>query len=88
VSRKCWEEGEVNEKMYTHEGKCKSHKIKQNKTKQIVREVTLDECVPDVLHSVSSGWSQKYLVEISGVWHPEQRTGWRQTDCKAAAKLY
>jgi hypothetical protein len=26
--------------------------------------------------------------KISGVWHPEQRTGWEQTDCKAAAKFY
>jgi hypothetical protein len=68
----------VNEKLYTHVSKCKTDKIKERKKNQIVGKVTLDECVPDVLHSVSSGWSQKSLVEISGVWHPEQRTGWRQ----------
>jgi nitrate/TMAO reductase-like tetraheme cytochrome c subunit len=44
---------------------------------------------PRCIHSVPRGWSQKTLVEkISGVWHPEQRTGWEQTDCKAAAKFY
>jgi hypothetical protein len=87
-SRRCWEEGEVNENMYTHVSKCNSDKIKERKKKQIVGKVTLDKYVPDVLHSVSSGWSQKSLVEISGVWHPEQRTGWRQRDCKAEPKLY
>jgi hypothetical protein len=65
-SRRCWEEREVNEKMYTHVSKCKSDKIKERR-KQIVGKVTLDECVPDIHHSVSSGWSQKSLVEISGV---------------------
>jgi hypothetical protein len=30
-NRRCWEEGEVNEKMYTHVSKCKSDKIKERK---------------------------------------------------------
>jgi hypothetical protein len=30
-SRRCSEEGEVNEKMYTHVSKCKSDKIKERK---------------------------------------------------------
>jgi hypothetical protein len=84
--RRCGEEGEVNEKMYTNVSKCDSDKRKKRKTN--CGESHLDEYVPDVLHSVSSGCSQKSLVEISGVWHPDQRTGWRQIDCKAAAKLY
>jgi hypothetical protein len=74
-------------KKYTHVNKCKTDKINERK-KQIEGKVTLDECVPDVLQYVSSGWFQKSLVEIAGVWHPEQRTGWRHTDCKAESKLY
>jgi hypothetical protein len=32
---------------------------------------------------VTSGGSQKTLVKkISGPWCPEQRIGWRHTDCK------
>jgi hypothetical protein len=30
-SRRCWEEGELNEKMYTHVSKCKTDKIKERK---------------------------------------------------------
>jgi hypothetical protein len=38
--------------------------------------------------SVISVWSQKTLIKILGPWHPEQRTGWRYTDCRMVAEFF